>query len=62
MLVGSGVAGVGGTTLVYKSRDPADSWHFDGLLCSGHLDLGEGGGFEVCFVVSVRSSAWDVRS
>jgi len=37
MLMGSGIKGVGGTTLVYRTpslRDPA-AWRYDGMLCLG---------------------------
>jgi hypothetical protein len=43
VLIGSGIKNVGGTAVVYRTRDlrMPSSWQFDGLLCSG--DGGTGG-------------------
>ncbi|KAF5825900.1 hypothetical protein DUNSADRAFT_6070, partial [Dunaliella salina] len=34
MIIGSGHEGVGGTALVYRSKDLHRGWHFDGYLCT----------------------------
>lgn len=38
MLIGSGIKGVGGAVLIYKSTSLASGWIYHGLLCVGNLD------------------------
>eukprot|EP00210_Caulerpa_lentillifera_P005193 g4963.t1 len=38
MLIGSGIKGVGGAVLIYKSTSLASGWTYHGLLCVGNMD------------------------
>lgn len=37
LLIGSGLQGIGGTALVYRTHHPLASWDYEGMLCLGNL-------------------------
>lgn len=40
ILMGAGLKGEGGTTLIYRAKDLYQQWTYDGLLCLGDPELG----------------------
>lgn len=40
ILMGAGLKGEGGTTLIYRAQELTSAWVYDGLLCLGDPDLG----------------------
>jgi len=41
MLIGSGIRGVGGAPLVYRSDSLLSGWQFEGVLCTGRPEWGD---------------------
>jgi sucrose-6-phosphate hydrolase SacC (GH32 family) len=40
LLIGAGLKDKGGTTLIYRAKDLAAQWQYDGLLCTGEPSQG----------------------